>query len=92
MATDRPTSIHKGKRRSPLPVREPFPELNELLVSIGEAGRRIAAIDASEGAAELLLGRIAGDPDAAGQDVVLPFKLIIRRSSAAPLGRDLAHA
>ena len=34
--------------------------------------------------AELLLNRIAGDPDAAAQTVVLPFQLIIRRSSAAP--------
>jgi LacI family transcriptional regulator len=42
-------------------------------------------------ATELLLDRIAGDPDAAGQAVVLPFELIIRRSSAAPLGRALAH-
>ena len=32
-------------------VREPYPELGELLAAIGEAGRRIAAIDASEGAA-----------------------------------------
>jgi rhamnulose-1-phosphate aldolase len=34
-----------------MPVREPFPELVEILASIGEAGRRIAAIDASEGGA-----------------------------------------
>jgi rhamnulose-1-phosphate aldolase len=34
-----------------MPVREPFPELGEVLVSIGEAGRRIAAIGASEGGA-----------------------------------------
>ncbi len=32
-------------------VREPYPELDELLAAIGEAGRRIAAIDASEGSA-----------------------------------------
>lgn len=43
-------------------------------------------------AAVLLLERIAGDPEAAGQDVVFPFELIIRGSSAAPLGRALAHA
>ena len=43
-------------------------------------------------AAVLLLDRIAGDPQTAGQDVVLPFELIIRGSSAAPLGRALAHA
>lgn len=35
-------------------------------------------------AAELLLDRIGGDPQAAGQAVVLPFELIVRRSSAAP--------
>ncbi len=35
-------------------------------------------------AAELLLERIAGDPDAPGQAVVFPFELIIRDSSAAP--------
>ncbi len=35
-------------------------------------------------AAELLLDRIAGDPDAVGQAVVFPFELIIRNSSAAP--------
>ncbi len=32
-------------------IREPLPELSELLVSIGEGGRRVAAIDAGEGAA-----------------------------------------
>jgi rhamnulose-1-phosphate aldolase len=32
-------------------IPEPFPELDEFLVSIGEAGHRLAAIDASEGAA-----------------------------------------
>ena len=32
-------------------LKEPFPELSELLASIGEGGRRIAAIDAGEGAA-----------------------------------------
>jgi rhamnulose-1-phosphate aldolase len=30
-----------------MPVREPFPELNEILASIGEAGGRIAAIGAT---------------------------------------------
>jgi len=34
-----------------MPAREPFPELSEILVSIGEAGSRIAAIGASEGGA-----------------------------------------
>jgi len=34
-----------------MPVREPFPELSEILASIGEAGSRIAAIGASEGGA-----------------------------------------
>jgi rhamnulose-1-phosphate aldolase len=32
-------------------IPEPYPELEEILVSIGEAGQRLAAIDASEGAA-----------------------------------------
>ena len=32
-------------------IPEPFPELDEFLPSIGEAGRRVAEIDASEGAA-----------------------------------------
>jgi rhamnulose-1-phosphate aldolase len=32
-------------------IPEPFPELDEFLVSIGEAGQRLADIDASEGAA-----------------------------------------
>jgi rhamnulose-1-phosphate aldolase len=32
-------------------IPEPFPDLDEFLVSIGEAGRRLADIDASEGAA-----------------------------------------
>ncbi len=31
-----------------MPVREPYPERGEILVSIGEAGARIAAIGASE--------------------------------------------
>ena len=34
-----------------MPLRQPYPELNEILVSIGTAGARVAAIDASEGAA-----------------------------------------
>lgn len=34
-----------------MPAREPFPELSEILVSIGEAGARVAAIGASEGGA-----------------------------------------
>lgn len=34
-----------------MPVREPYPELSEILASIGAAGIRIAAIDASEGGA-----------------------------------------
>jgi rhamnulose-1-phosphate aldolase len=34
-----------------LPVAEPFPELDELLAAIGEAGATLAAINASEGAA-----------------------------------------
>jgi rhamnulose-1-phosphate aldolase len=32
-------------------ISEPFPGLDELLESIGEGGRRVAAIDAGEGAA-----------------------------------------
>lgn len=32
-------------------VPEPYPELGELLASVGQAGERLAAIDASEGAA-----------------------------------------
>jgi rhamnulose-1-phosphate aldolase len=32
-------------------VRKPFPELDELLASIGEGGKRLATIDAAEGAA-----------------------------------------
>ncbi len=35
-------------------------------------------------AAEMLLDRLSGAREAAGEDVVLPFELIIRRSSAAP--------
>jgi rhamnulose-1-phosphate aldolase len=34
-----------------MPVEAPFPELDELLVAIGEAGQRVSDIDASEGAA-----------------------------------------
>ncbi|HEX7949958.1 MAG TPA: class II aldolase/adducin family protein [Candidatus Limnocylindrales bacterium] len=34
-----------------MPLREPYPELQEILTSIGAAGARVAAIDASEGAA-----------------------------------------
>jgi rhamnulose-1-phosphate aldolase len=32
-------------------IKEPFPELEEILGSIGEGGQRIATIDAAEGAA-----------------------------------------
>lgn len=32
-------------------LAEPYPELDELLAAIGEAGRRVSDIDASEGAA-----------------------------------------
>jgi LacI family transcriptional regulator len=35
-------------------------------------------------AASLLLARLSGDHDAAGQSIVLPFELIIRRSSGPP--------
>ena len=34
-----------------MPIKEPFPELDEIIASIGAAGARIAEIDASEGAA-----------------------------------------
>lgn len=34
-----------------MPLDEPYPELEELLAAIGEAGRRVSDIDASEGAA-----------------------------------------
>lgn len=34
-----------------MPLEAPYPELDELLASIGEAGRRVSDIDASEGAA-----------------------------------------
>jgi rhamnulose-1-phosphate aldolase len=34
-----------------VPLREPYPELNEILASIGVAGARVAAIAAGEGAA-----------------------------------------
>lgn len=37
--------------------------------------------------ATLLLGRISGDGDATGESVVLPFELIIRRSSGPPRAR-----
>ena len=40
-------------------------------------------------AAELLLDRIAGEPGAAGRAVVLPFEMIVRRSSAARRGGAL---
>lgn len=34
-----------------MPLQQPFPELDEILASMGEGGRRIALIDAGEGAA-----------------------------------------
>ena len=34
-----------------MPVEAPFPELDEMLAMIGEAGQRLSQIDASEGAA-----------------------------------------
>ena len=34
-----------------MPVEAPYPDLNELMTLIGEAGRRLSEIDASEGAA-----------------------------------------
>jgi rhamnulose-1-phosphate aldolase len=34
-----------------MPVKQPFPDLDEVIVSIGVAGQRIAGIDACEGAA-----------------------------------------
>ncbi|MEK6720106.1 MAG: LacI family DNA-binding transcriptional regulator [Chloroflexota bacterium] len=43
-------------------------------------------------AAELLLDRIAGDPDAIGNAVVFPFELIIRNSSSAPRVTEAARA
>ena len=32
-------------------IKEPFPELDEILASICEGGQRVATIDAAEGAA-----------------------------------------
>jgi LacI family transcriptional regulator len=54
-------------------ISEPF--LTVAAQPAYEIGRR---------AATLLLDRIAGDPNATGESVMLPFELIIRRSSAAP--------
>lgn len=34
-----------------MPLQEPYPELDEILLSIGEAGQRVSSINASEGAA-----------------------------------------
>src|SRR6266508_502717 len=34
-----------------MPIEPPYPEIDELLVLIGEAGRRLSEIEASEGAA-----------------------------------------
>jgi hypothetical protein len=34
-----------------VPLSQPFPELDEILASMGEGGRRVALIDAGEGAA-----------------------------------------
>ena len=34
-----------------MPLDQPYPELDELLVAIGEAGQRLGGIAASEGAA-----------------------------------------
>ncbi|HSO30052.1 MAG TPA: LacI family DNA-binding transcriptional regulator [Candidatus Sulfomarinibacteraceae bacterium] len=49
------------------------------------------AYDIGRHAAELLLDRIAGDPAARGRALVLPFQLVIRRSSAAPPSEALVH-
>jgi LacI family transcriptional regulator len=43
-------------------------------------------------AATLLLDRLKGDPDATGESIVLPFELIIRRSSGPPRATTPAAA
>ena len=43
-------------------------------------------------AATLLLDHIAGDDDAPGESIVLPFELIIRRSSGPPPVRSTTGA
>ena len=42
------------------------------------------AYDIGRRAAELMIDRLEGERTAAGESVVLPFELIVRRSTAAP--------
>jgi len=46
-----PAGPGPGPEEAHMAISEPFPELDEILASIGEGGRRIATIDAAEGAA-----------------------------------------
>ena len=39
-----------------MPIDAPYPELDELMTLIGEAGERLSEIEASEGAARQYLG------------------------------------
>jgi LacI family transcriptional regulator len=48
------------------------------------------AYEIGRNAAAMLLDRIAGERVAAGEDLVLPFELIVRRSTAAPRSSPMA--
>ena len=48
------------------------------------------AYDIGRRAAELIIDRLEGEPTAAGESVVLPFELIVRRSTAAPRVRPMS--
>ena len=48
------------------------------------------AYDIGRRAAELMIDRLEGERTAAGESVVLPFELIVRRSTAAPRVRPMS--
>ena len=49
------------------------------------------AYDIGRRAAELIIDRLEGERTAAGESVVLPFEVIVRRSTAAPRVRPTSH-
>jgi len=49
------------------------------------------AYDIGRRAAELIIDRLEGERTAAGESVVLPFEVIVRRSTAAPRGRPTSQ-
>ena len=64
-------------------LKEPFPDLEEILASIGAGGGRVAAIDASEGAAGNISGTWLRNVRRGGWAWTMAWKFVSVRSTAS---------